>query len=363
MTANGSRIRRFYRWWIRELSKALTPQRSAARPWRTLLLRSANGLEIRTKTSAGIRHLGTLGPEDASDRVAALRRQVMTQGAQNTKHVLLRLSPDDVVQRTIQIPKAASDLIDSVLENQMERIVPWPLDEARYGYRLVGPNPTAPDQLDIHVVATTSGILDAVLQQARSLGLAPSVVDYGPDDEAAPGVDLMSLEPDPIKRTEKRIHAALAVSLAASLAVASFGIYEVWNRRTENSELVARIASAEARVADIKRLNDENRALREQRERLAKRKIDDPAVILLIEALSRALPDTAYLEELEIHGRETRIVGKSADPTGLITLLENTPEFEDVRFSAPTTREQGETLGTFSIVGRAQGGSQVEAQP
>lgn len=48
------------------------------------------------------------------------------------------------------------------------------------------------------------------------------------------------------------------------------------------------------------------------------------------------------------------MVGKSADPTGLIGELESTPEFEDVRFAAPTTREDGQKLGTFSIVGKIQ---------
>jgi general secretion pathway protein L len=66
------------------------------------------------------------------------------------------------------------------------------------------------------------------------------------------------------------------------------------------------------------------------------------------------LPDTAYLDEFEIHEKEARLVGKSADPTSLIETLESTPEFEDVRFSAPTTREDGQKLGTFSIVGRVQ---------
>jgi general secretion pathway protein L len=79
--------------------------------------------------------------------------------------------------------------------------------------------------------------------------------------------------------------------------------------------------------------------------------------------MSRALPDTAYLTEIEIHGSDTRIVGKSDDPTALITKLESTPELADVRFAAPTTREQGETLGTFSIIARAEGAAKEEKQP
>jgi general secretion pathway protein L len=137
----------------------------------------------------------------------------------------------------------------------------------------------------------------------------------------------------------------------------------MWNRQVESDDLEAKIATARSRVEEVKRLNEENTELRQQRERLVRRKSEEPAVMVLIEALSRALPDAAYLTELEIHGRDTRIAGKSADPTALITMLEDTPQFEDVHFSAATTREEGETAGTFSIISRAQGGPNLDKKP
>ncbi len=151
--------------------------------------------------------------------------------------------------------------------------------------------------------------------------------------------------------------------LAVCLLIGGFGLYLMWNRQVESDELEARIATARASVAEVKRLNEENSELRQQRERLVRRKRDEPAVMVLIEAMSRALPDSAYLTEIEIHGRDTRIAGKSNDPTALITMLESTPQFEDVHFSAPTTREEGETAGTFSIISRAQGGPNLERKP
>ncbi len=36
----------------------------------------------------------------------------------------------------------------------MERLVPWPEVETRYGYHIVGPSTDQPDQLDVEVVAT-----------------------------------------------------------------------------------------------------------------------------------------------------------------------------------------------------------------
>jgi general secretion pathway protein L len=365
MTENESTnaVARFYAWWLRELSKALTPRRPATRAWRTLLLHTSEGLEISTKTAGSSKQIGTLRPGATSDQVAALRRLVLAQAGSNAKQVVLRLSPDDVVERTIQIPEAASDVIEPVLENQMERIVPWSQEDTRYGYRIVGPNAAAPDQLDIHVVATTRGILDTAVRRAQSVGLTPYAVEFAPALETAPAIELMSMEADPVKKTAAALQTSFALVLAFCLAIGGFGLYHVWDRQAQNDDLEAKIATTKARVEEVKRLNDENAALKEQRERLVRRKMGDRAMVVLIEALSRALPDTAYLQELEIHGRETRIVGKSVDPTGLITQLEDTAEFEDVRFAAPTTREEGETLGTFSIIGRAQGGSGMEKQP
>jgi general secretion pathway protein L len=151
--------------------------------------------------------------------------------------------------------------------------------------------------------------------------------------------------------------------LAFSVAIGAFGLYHMLDRQAQADDLDAKIGVAEARVEEVKRLNDENSRLKDQRERLVKRKLEEPAMMVLIEALSRALPDTAYLTELEVHGRDARIVGKSDDPTALITRLESTDQLQDVRFSAPTTREEGETVGTFSIIGRVAGGPQLEKQP
>ncbi len=293
-----------------------------------------------------------------------MKKLVSQKAALGAQQVLLRVSPSDVVARTIQIPKAASDVIEPVLQNQMERIVPWSQDDTRYGYRIVGTNDASSEQLDIQVVATTKSILEGALQRAESLGLKPFAIDFAPDVSAdAASIELMSLTPDPVKRTAQTLQTGLAVVLALCIAIGAFGLYQMWNRQIVSDDLQARIVTASARVEEVKRLNEANTELRRQRERLVRRKSEEPAVMVLIEALSRALPDTAYLTELEIHGRDTRIAGKSDDPTALITMLEDTPQFEDVHFSAATTREEGETAGTFSIISRAQGGSKLEKKP
>jgi len=353
-------IGRAYSWWLHELSKALTPRRSEARAWRTLLRHTPEGLEICIKAGRSIKVIGMLRWDGAPDQTFELKKLIAKKAARNPKQVLLRLSSSDVVERTIQIPQAASDVIEPVLQNQMERIVPWSLDDTQYGYRIVGPNASSPDQLDVDVVATTKRVLESALHRAQSVGLVPYAIDFAPQSEDLTGVKLMSLGADPVKKTQQSLNVILAVILAFSVMICGFGLYHMWDRQVQSDELEAKIANATSRVEEVKRLNKENFQLRQQRERLVRRKLEEPPVMVLIEALSRALPDSAYLTELEIHGRDTIIIGKSDDPTTLVTILEDSAQFEDVQFSAPTTRELGETAGTFSIISRAQGASQLE---
>jgi general secretion pathway protein L len=361
--ANQNAVLRSYRWWLRELAQAMAPKRPGGSTWRTLLKGTPEGLEISTRSGKTVQVVGTLNPDASPVQIDALKRLVAKSGAQKSGGVRLRLAPGEIIERTIQIPQAASDVIEPVLLNQLERIVPWSQDETRYGYRIAGKNERSPDQLDIQVVATTRSMVENALGRADSLGLKPDVVDFASDADGASAIEVMSLAPDPAKRLAQTLHTVFLVGLVVVVLVSGFGLYHMWVRQTQSDELEAQIAAATARVVKVRQLNDANKQLRDQRERLVRRKQEEPAVMVLIEALARALPDSAYLTELEIHGRDTRIAGKSDDPTALITMLESTPQFEDVHFSAATTRDEGATVGSFSIIGQAKAGTRLEEKP
>lgn len=346
------RIHRFYAWWIYELSSVLTRKQAKERPWRTMLYQCANGLRIISNSDGRIKEIAMLAHDAGGDAIADARRSVI--GKRDTNQILLRLAPSQVVRRTLRVPRAAADLLNSVVENKVETIVAWPVENTYFGYRVVADDPASSDQIDTEIIATTKTLVDSALQRAQELGLSPRAVDFAEAPEDASQVEILKLEQDPVTRTAARVKVALAGLVVCSLLAGGFGLYRLWDLQTQFDELDGKIAAVMSKVDDIKKLNDENTKIKDQRERLAKMKLDNRPAMELIEALSRALPDTAYLDEFEIHDGEARMVGKSADPTGLIGELESTPEFEDVRFAAPTTREDGQKLGTFSIVGKIQ---------
>lgn len=361
--AGMAAIKRFYGWWIRALGLALTPRRAEMRSWQVLLRRGPAGLAISARDGVGTKFLGLIETDAPPARIAAMRAEIRRGAGPQSRRVLLRLSADDVLERTIQIPRRALDVIGPVLRNQMERIVPWPEPETRYAYRLKGPSLLLPDQFDIQIAATRQSVLDQALAGAHRLGLAPYAIDYAADSDPDAGMVLLPLEADPAERMAARLQTLLAVLLGASLLVGGTGLWLLWGRYTESAAIQAQLAAVAAQLDEVKRLNQDSAELREQREQLVSRKREEPAAIVLIEALSRALPDNAYLTELDINGRETRIVGKSGNPTALITLLEATPQFEAVSFAAPTVREKNEVVETFAIVATGKGGQPLGRTP
>ena len=78
------------------------------------------------------------------------------------------------------------------------------------------------------------------------------------------------------------------------------------------------------------------------------------ASVIVIEALSRALPDTAYLTEIRLEGTTLRIVGLAGDAPALLAPLEQSGHLSSVRFFAPTTRGPDGKHFRFHIEARVE---------
>ena len=82
---------------------------------------------------------------------------------------------------------------------------------------------------------------------------------------------------------------------------------------------------------------------------LAKRKQATPSSVVVLEAISRVLPDSTYVTELRIDGNKVQVVGMTQDAPSLISLMEQSPQFTRATFFAPTTRAANEPGERFHI--------------
>ncbi len=82
---------------------------------------------------------------------------------------------------------------------------------------------------------------------------------------------------------------------------------------------------------------------------LERRKYETPASVIVLESLSRLLPDHTYVTELHLAGNKVQIAGITRDAPSLILLIEQSQHFTRATFYAPTTRPPSDPGERFHI--------------
>jgi general secretion pathway protein L len=256
------------------------------------------------------------------------------------------MRPDRVLFRAIDFPKQAADFLEGMVRAQIDRLTPWVASEAVFG--TTAPVPIAGERIALTLAATSRQKIQPLLALAADWGAA-SVAGLVEAPEAEPA-------PAPIRLFDRTLSGvaggALDVArllrmslLGAGLAAAASLLVSAYlggEYAAEQQELQQKISQRRAALR-INRSDGTAEPL------LAKRKQSSPSSVMVLEAISRALPDTTYVTELHVEGDKMQVVGLTQDAPSLIKLIEQSPQFTRATFFAPTTRSQNDPGERFHI--------------
>jgi general secretion pathway protein L len=261
-------------------------------------------------------------------------------------HVELVLQPNRFMFRLLELPRRASDFLEGIIRAQIDRLTPWSAAEAAFGW--YPSTETANDRMAVTIAATARTLVAPFISAIAALGADTIVVSAAlqqpQPDIAAIKICEQKAGQAADQRRFRRILIRLlavagvfsAVSVAASAVIG--GMIE-----TQRDDLTRRVAE---RRAVIQSGHD---GTSEAALDLQRHKHETPSSVIVIEALSRVLPDDTYLTELRILGDKMQIVGLTRDAPSLIRLIEQTSHFSRATFFAPTTRSPSESGERFSI--------------
>jgi general secretion pathway protein L len=253
---------------------------------------------------------------------------------------------DQVLFRAIDFPRQATDFLHGMIRAQIDRLTPWPASEAVFG--ITQPVPTDNERIALTLAATSKQRIEPLVRLAADFGAA-SLAGLVEAPDAGSGSE-------PVKVFDRRITNAagtitnvprvlrLALLGAGLATVTSLAVtaYAGMALDAEQQELQQRIAQRRAAL----RFNQGSGSAETL---LAKRKQTSPSSVMVLEAISNALPDTTYVTELRVEGDKMQVVGLTQDAPSLIRLLEQSPQFARATFFAPTTRSQGESGERYHI--------------
>jgi general secretion pathway protein L len=258
------------------------------------------------------------------------------------------LASRHVLFRSLDFPKQAVGFLDGMIRAQIDRLMPWAADDVVFGWS--PPSTIANERVELTLAAMSKHDVQPLIQLATGLGAA-SVTAFAvvPDGERAPvkiKVFDRSLQ-GVVGRAVDVPRILRVVLLSAGLAAAASLLFAAYIGSTldaEQEQLQRRISQRRASL----RL-DPNAAGGSALNLLAKRKQMTPSSVMVLEALSQALPDSTYVTELRIEGDKVQVVGMTQDAPSLIRLMERSPQFARATFFAPTTRAQNDPGERFHL--------------
>jgi general secretion pathway protein L len=256
--------------------------------------------------------------------------------------VEVELQPVHVMTHLLDFPGKASDFLDGMIRAQIDRLTPWTVNDAVFGWS--PPAPIGNDRIEVTLAATSKLKVAPLLHLVEALNGA-SVAVYA---TAQAGRILLLDKPlrsviGPAVNVPRLLRVILLSAGIAAAASLLIGAYWGDSLQSELGDVQRRISQRRAA------LRLEANGATSSLGLLAKRKQTTPSSVMVLEALSRVLPDTTYVTELRIEGNKMQVVGMTQDAPSLIRLLEQSPQFTRATFFAPTTHAANESAERFHV--------------
>jgi len=242
--------------------------------------------------------------------------------------------------------------LDAFVRHQIERVTPWRMADVHYSV-VTGPMAGDPTRLTVELGAVPQRVIAAVVAVLTRLRPARLRLVAREADGDGAFVVPISDRSDLRHRRVRRL-VGLGLVVAALLTAGSLG-WPLWQ-----------VAMLRAEIADLDRQIEDRKnflaaaAARDQSDsdligRLREARSSRPTAVELIDALSAALPDHAYLTELKIEKDRVRVSGVSRETSDLVPALESQHRFADVTFFAATTRLEAGGADRFHLELRVPG--------
>jgi general secretion pathway protein L len=260
------------------------------------------------------------------------------------------LQPKRFLFRQLELPARAADFIEGIVRAQIDRLTPWSASEAVFGCS--APVANGSDGITTTIAATT---------RKTAMGFVQAVSVFHPAAVAV-CTDVAERNAERVKVFEQKARGhldparlsrmlAIVLGVAATAAVLSLAVstYVSDSLGAQENELARQIAQRRAAIRAGADGGDRSPVAA-----LERRKYETPSSVIVLEALSRVLPDHTYVTEMHLAGNKLQIAGITRDAPSLIPLIEQSEHFRRATFYAPTTRAPSDPGERFHIEARVE---------
>lgn len=341
-------IRPFVSWWFGELV-ALLPvalQRGLGLNPAPIILRESGGLlTLLPPIRKNFQPVAWGNLEDASAAEEAL--SCLKQHDARQTPLIVELDARHALTRTIHVPRTAEAELKAVLSFEIERHTPYHGDEVHFSYK-IDPGKSNDATLAAEVTILPKVTLSGILSVLENAGYPPRLIQVRPDRETerpAPAFDRhdLSLAAVPANRMLGLWGAVVVILGIVAVSAPLISL------RSSADDLRRAVAAAGDNANPALRVGEETDRVRRAALGVIRAKSATPAIVETINDLSKIIPDGTWLRLVSFVDDELVIEGLTDSTSKLVGLLEGSPQFADVAYTAPVTRERGGRLERFSF--------------
>lgn len=354
-TALVSHVRRgidiagsFYRWWLAELA-GLIPSKfhkffARHRSEFTVDLRP-EGVVCGVLRAKRYRLLARVN-EDAADAQRRSILKALAECPQVPSEIVVRLTPDQALQKTVTVPIAAEKDLRQVLKFDLGRQIPLVPDEVYFDFRIVEKQPDQ-QRLLVELAVVPRATIEHVMTKALGWGLTINRIGVADHTDEISHYNFL-----PQDRLRRRIPSVRRATIGLCVAAAVLGLAVIGEKFHHDSQslaaMTAEIAAAKPAADRVYQLRQEIRSIAAG-ENFIPDKQRNPQALEVLNEFTRILPDGTWIFNFALHGSEMRAEGFSPTASSLISLLDESPLFANARFRSPVTQGAKPGIERFEV--------------
>ena len=310
---------------------------------RAMVVVSGEGSEIHVRGGQAGRHLAARSAGGLAGLTLLLQREL--KGA--ARHdILLRIGAGMAVSRRVSLPGAALEVLPAVVRNKVESLAPWPLAEVLWGHRIA--DRSQPGLIEVEVGIVSRKTVDGLLAALREGGASVRYLEVASMIDEGENITIDFLGSGRAGKVRRIVMGAMSVAIVLALGVAAYGVFLAVTAQTQ-------VWAAEQRIADLQQSllggrsgGVMNARLREANA-LYERKKEMLPVVIVLDALTRSVPDGTWLTAIDYAENRITIAGKSSEVAKVIESLDSSDVFAQVNFASATQRDADLDADTFSL--------------
>ncbi len=280
-------------------------------------------------------HIGSWGGE---------RSEPLTQLRKLPVHVL-RMPAEESLQPRMTLPRAAMENLHQVVRFEMDRYTPFPAHQVYWHFRILE-GVSNREEVPLQLFVLPRRVVDPWIGRMRELDCSPARLEVEGDPE---GLNLLPADQQGTsgRNWALRITGALLI-LTLGLAGAAVAV-PLWQQRAQMREAQRRAEQLRPQARAVQELHERLQEAGQSAQTLRARWSETPKVTILLEELSRLLPDHTFLEWLRLQGDQLTIQGESGDASELVEKLEASAMIQGPNFSSPVQGTSGDEKAQFQI--------------